>query len=39
LVNVSEKDIEILLEQVIPLHKDAMEGNEKAVQKLELFYQ
>jgi hypothetical protein len=32
LVNVSKKDIEILLEQVIPLHKDAVEGNEKAVQ-------
>lgn len=34
MVNVSEKDIEILLEQVIPLHKDAVEGNEKAVQDM-----
>jgi hypothetical protein len=34
LVNVSEKDIEILLEQVIPLHKDAMKGNKKAVQDM-----
>ncbi|WP_257962466.1 tetratricopeptide repeat protein [Bacillus sp. UMB0893] len=30
LENVSEKDIEILLKQVIPLHKDPVEGNEKA---------
>lgn len=34
MVNESEKDIEILLEQVIPLHKDAVEGNEKAVQDM-----
>ncbi|MGM0877055.1 MAG: hypothetical protein ACQEWV_20490 [Bacillota bacterium] len=33
-MNVSEMDIEILFEQVIPLHKDAVEGNEKAVQDL-----
>ncbi|USK36158.1 hypothetical protein LIT25_04565 [Bacillus sp. F19] len=33
-MNVSEKDIEMLLEQVISLHKDAVEGNEKAVQDM-----
>ncbi|UOK59741.1 MULTISPECIES: hypothetical protein [Metabacillus] len=33
-MNVSEKDIGNLLEQVIPLHKEAVEGNEKAVQDM-----
>jgi tetratricopeptide (TPR) repeat protein len=31
---VSEKDIEIFLEQVIPLHKEALGGNKKAVQDM-----
>ena len=34
MVKVREKDIEILLKQVIPLHKDAMKGNKKAVQDM-----
>jgi tetratricopeptide (TPR) repeat protein len=33
--NVSEKDIEIFLKRVIPLHKDAVDGNEKAVQDMQ----
>ncbi len=34
LVNISEKSIEILLEQIIPLHKDAQKANNKAVQDM-----
>ncbi|WP_235179278.1 tetratricopeptide repeat protein [Bacillus cihuensis] len=34
LENVSEKDIEIFLKQVISLHKDALGGNKKAVQDM-----
>ncbi|MCH5583951.1 hypothetical protein MK805_03110 [Shimazuella sp. AN120528] len=34
LINVSEKDIEILLDQLVPLHKDALDGNKKAVQDM-----
>ncbi len=34
MVNISEKDIKPLQEKVISLHKEAVEGNEKAVQDL-----
>lgn len=33
-MNESGKEIEILLEQVIPLHKEAVEGSERAVQDM-----
>ncbi|MGP4039122.1 hypothetical protein ACTWP4_04315 [Gracilibacillus sp. D59] len=34
MVNISEKDIQLLQEQVISLHKEAVEGNAKAVKDL-----